>query len=482
MKVLQRWTSLTREAVVPMDTDFRDRFAFLLLLAFILVAPWLGGAHLPDWIAGTPAPMGRLIIPAFGFAIGAVAFSSRSSFRSLRPLALPLAAILGLTILGVLQLVPLPDAALAQIAPVNLQIYHETAELLGLYGASAPAARLSLATDETAATVLRLGGYAILAAATAHLLRTRPRRRFFIGTLIAAVCLQVLAAGLLLVSGRPFRGAFPTPDDFSDYLLVLLPVGFCALWAEVLTNADRGRGTADRGDRLAQRLSPLVLRILACATIAAGMALTGSPVNLLAGAAAMLLLLLLAARRPPDVRRAVAAAVIAFVAPLVLVARAHALPMTSLSADLASGRSLAIWRGCLDTWRSFPIFGSGLGAFRDAFRRIQPSDLTGLVDTAQSDPLQILVTGGAVGALFVVVGFVALLVLLLRRWKTQRHREERALTLAGVGALLAIALDGLVEFNLGAAAVPATAACVIGLALAAGDGSPREQPPAPRTQ
>jgi O-antigen ligase len=104
------------------------------------------------------------------------------------------------------------------------------------------------------------------------------------------------------------------------------------------------------------------------------------------------------------------------------------------------------------------------------------------VDSAQSNPLQILVTGGVVGGFFVVVGFVALLVVLLRRWKAQRHREERALTLAGVGALLAILLDGLVEFNLGAAAVPATAACIIGLALAAGDGSPREQPAAPRAQ
>jgi len=451
-----------------------------MLLAFILVAPWLGNVHLPAWIAGISGPAGRWIIPAFGYATAAVAFSSRSSFRSLRPLALPIASILGVSLLGVLQLVPLPDAALAQIAPVNLQIYHETAELLGLYGLQAPAARLSLAMDETAATVLRLGGYAVFILASTHLLRTRARRRFFTGTVIAAVCLQVVAAGLLLASGQPFRGAFRTPDDFSDYLLILLPMGFAAFWAEVLTNADRVRGTADRGDRLALRFSPLAIRALACAIIAAGIALTGSPVNLLAGALAIMVLIGLAARKPPEVRRAVAAAVIAFVAPMLLVARAHAIPLTSLSADLSSGRSAAIWRTSLQTWQSFSIFGSGLGAFRDAFRRFQPADLTGLVDSAQSDLLQILVTGGAIGAVFAIVGFVALLVILLRRWKNQRHREERALTLAGVGALLALGLDGLVEFNLGAAAVPATAACIIGLALAAGDGSPREQPAAPR--
>ena len=86
------------------------------------------------------------------------------------------------------------------------------------------------------------------------------------------------------------------------------------------------------------------------------------------------------------------------------------------------------------------------------------------------------------GALLAAVSVVSLLAILLRRWKAQRHREESALVLAGIGSVLALGLDGLAAFNLGAPAVPATLACVIGLALAAGDGSPREQswtPPKP---
>ena len=102
MTLLQRWTSLAREALVPSDSDFRDRLAFLMLLAFIVLAPWLQGARLPASVAGAPAPVGRLLIPAVGFAIGALTFSSRSSFRSLRPLFLPLASILAVGLLGLL--------------------------------------------------------------------------------------------------------------------------------------------------------------------------------------------------------------------------------------------------------------------------------------------------------------------------------------------------------------------------------------------
>ena len=149
MTLLQRWTSLAREALFPSDSDFRDRLAFLMLLAFIVLAPWLQGARLPASVAGAPAPVGRLLIPAVGFAIGALTFSSRSSFRSLRPLFLPLASILAVGLLGLLQLIPLPEPTLKQIASVNLLIYHETAELYSLLGRTPPAPRISLAPDAT---------------------------------------------------------------------------------------------------------------------------------------------------------------------------------------------------------------------------------------------------------------------------------------------------------------------------------------------
>ena len=140
-----------REALVPADTDARDRFAFVLLLAFIVFVPWFGSASLPAAVAGTPVPVGRLLVPALACAIGVLAFSSRSSFRSPRSLGLFLASIVGLALLGVLQLLPLPEPALEHFASVNLQIYHENAELLSLYGQTGPPARVSLTPEATTA-------------------------------------------------------------------------------------------------------------------------------------------------------------------------------------------------------------------------------------------------------------------------------------------------------------------------------------------
>ena len=63
----------------------------------------------------------------------------------------------------------------------------------------------------------------------------------------------------------------------------------------------------------------------------------------------------------------------------------------------------------------------------------------------------------------------------------QRHREESAFTLIGIGALLAVGLDGLAEFNLGAGGRASRRSRVCsGSRVAAGDGTRREQSWLPR--
>jgi O-antigen ligase len=371
----------------------------------------------------------------------------------------------------------MPETLLQRLAPVNLEIYHETAEMLGLYGKSTLLPRVSLAPWETAGTVLRLGAYAALLAASAHLLRTRPRRRVFAGALLVAGCLHVVVAGALLALDAPFRGAFSSETEFAHYLLVLLLVGFGALWAEVLVNTDRGRDAIDRAEQYEQRLPPLAAKALAFATIAAGLVLTGSTCSTGASVLAILVVLALGASQRRGWRRAArpagAAAALVFAA-----SRVDAWPLARFT-DVDIPRTLRLWEASLEAWRAFPIVGAGLGAFPDAFRRIQPREIPGLVDAAPSDPAQILVNGGAIGAFLAVLGFVSLLWILLRKWKAQRHREESAMVLAGAGALLGLGLDGLLEFNLGSPVVPATLACVLGLALAGGDGTGRERSPAP---
>ena len=209
--------------------------------------------------------------------------------------------------------------------------------------------------------------------------------------------------------------------------------------------------------------------------------LSGSPVRVGAAALTILLLFTMAARHPLRVRRSAVAAAALVGGTALFVDNAAGQTPALGPFTLSFDRTLAVWQASIEAWKNFPVVGAGLGAFPDAFRRVQPRELTGLVEDARSDALQLLVTGGAVGTFLGLVAFLSVLVLLVRRWRAQRHREESALSLAGIGAVVIVALDGIGEFNLGVPAVSGALACVIGLAIAAGEGSPREQSWTPPT-
>ena len=135
--------------------------------------------------------------------------------------------------------------------------------------------------------------------------------------------------------------------------------------------------------------------------------------------------------------------------------------------DLGADTRVLVWTHALEAWKSYPVFGSGLGTFREAFRVVQPRDLPGLVEAAHGDFLQLLVTGGALGALLGIVAWVSLSLILLRGALLRIRHEEGAFALAGLGALVSIALHGLVEFNLSVPATAVTLALVAGAAAAA---------------
>ena len=67
--------------------------------------------------------------------------------------------------------------------------------------------------------------------------------------------------------------------------------------------------------------------------------------------------------------------------------------------EIAADTRVTLWATTLEAWQAYPIFGSGLGTFREAYRPHQPREIPQLVEQAHSDPLQILVTGGALGFL-----------------------------------------------------------------------------------
>ncbi len=477
---LHHLRALAREAFPPETSDKLDRAAFTLLLTFVAVAPFLYGTS-PHSVraamgGGAVVPAGNMLLELFAFIVAAATFLSRSRVAFLRPIAVPLAAMAAIALLGAVQLIPLPVEILRRVAPVNLQIYHDSGEILTLFGRrSTLEPRISIAPTETVGTVLLVLAYTALFLSTANLLRNRLRRRVFAATLFTTAAVQIFLAAIRESPEDRLHGAFVNPNHFAGYLEIVLALAFGALWAEVLTNSDRAQDVADRAERFEKRFLPLAGRILLWGVVAVGIGLTQSRGGILSAAITTLVLLATAVlhRRVKSRRRALAGAALSVLAGILLVATTAGATrllrfLESDPRDLGKNTRVVLWRTSLRAWQEFPLLGSGLGTFREAFRRVQPRTLRGLVEQAHSDSLQLLVTGGAVGAALGVLTFASLYVLLFRAWRGQRHREESALVLSGFGALLSLTLHGLVDFNLSIPAIPATLACVLGGAWAAG--------------
>jgi len=459
------------------------RIALLLLLVYIVIAPLSYGAITRG---------GTLVLELFAFTIFALVFAGTPNVGRLAGVKVTIAAIAAILALGILHLIPMPNALLSVLSPVSAAIYRDASTTLAAFGHAEPAARISIAPTETWDTLLLTAAYLALFVSSIILLRSRSLRRLFVIVFITSSLVHILAAAAMrslfstpeeASSGVRIHGAFINANHFAGYLEMTLAVAFGVLWREVLYYREGVRKAAGRGRRFEKIFIRISLRVVLWGTVAAGVGLTQSRAGILAAVLTTIVLLSIAPSHPRVAARrwsfatagsGVVAAAIGFT---ILTARQQPIIrfLGSDPRDPASDLRLTLWTLSLKAWRNFPLFGSGLGTFREAFRRVQPRDLNYYVEFAHSDALQLLVTGGLAALLLGAIAFVALMAALLRRWHAEPRREESALLLAGFGAILSLTLHGLVEFNLSIPAIPATLACVAGLGWAAAHGNEEEQ-------
>ena len=145
--------------------------------------------------------------------------------------------------------------------PCEPPIYHETAQILGLFGRNPPEPRISIAPSATVASLLLLLACFALFFSAANLLRNRARRRLFALAFFTAALLQTAITTLGI--GERLAGAMWGRGRVVGYLEIALALAFGALWAEILTNRDRAAsGTTDTAERFETRSLPLVGRFL----------------------------------------------------------------------------------------------------------------------------------------------------------------------------------------------------------------------------
>jgi hypothetical protein len=472
----------------------REAPAALLLTLVLACAALPFGAVIP--VARTALALAAFL--AFLLAVLLVRREDR-----LARIAWPAGALLAVAVVGAIQLVPLPLGVARLLSPHHARHAQEADEALVAAGLepSAAGVQLTLAPDITLRTTLWL--LAVVAAfAAGHLAgRHRPERRLMACAVGFAALFEALYGARRLMAGprhifgvevpgvqTRLRGTFVNPNHLAGYLSIALCLVLAWGWW-----AWRRRRHVDALDAKIFLLLPPIVAWLA---LFASLVLTGSRVGvastlLATGAAAVAATL--ADRRKPILAVGVLAAIGALVviAGLVLasalgVERTFGRFFESSAYEVDGTRRARVYLHTLRLWLDYPLFGSGLGSFRDAFEPIQPRSLPGRWDHAHNDLFELLATGGLLSAAAIAVGVFFLARQLGRALTDGIRTEDRAAGLAGLAILVALLAQEALDYGLTMPASAFTAAVLLGAAAAAStrqspnDASEGETDPSPR--
>jgi O-antigen ligase len=127
-----------------------------------------------------------------------------------------------------------------------------------------------------------------------------------------------------------------------------------------------------------------------------------------------------------------------------------------------------LWAETIPLFRTYPVFGCGLGGYETAFSRFKISGVLVTDDFVHNDYLQLLAELGLLG--FVIGAALAFSVvrIALRSAVNSSDPEMRYFAVASVGALSTIALHSLADFNLYIPANAMLLAWIAGMAVAIG--------------
>jgi O-antigen ligase len=119
------------------------------------------------------------------------------------------------------------------------------------------------------------------------------------------------------------------------------------------------------------------------------------------------------------------------------------------------------------TWKAihdWPVFGTGLGTFRDVFPLYRTEDLSLPVAQAHNDYLETIVELGFPAAIALFLSMASLLWICLRG--VRRRRRDALFPCIGVGATMLVAIHSLFDFSLQMPSVTATYWLLMGAAVA----------------
>lgn len=427
---------------------------------------------------GTFLPWSHTVVQVTAFLLLAVAAMVVPRLAEMRPAALPSACVAGIALLGAVQAATVPPAIVRNLSPEHARLQAGAADVVrgaGFDRIVASTLSLNPAASRTAALTWLAAAAALLAAAAAS--TERNGRRALAVALLASALFQVLlgATNLRLsptmiwgiqVPNEPLRlrGSFVNADHLSLYLELALPLAFAWGWWAV-----RRAGYDARPERRVAMVAPPVVVWL---TLFIGLAFSGSRAGLIAactGAAVQGLLLAVRRRRWRLGAAGVVAALVGLgAAAFIGLQQGLGRWLGTSQYELTWNDRLEVYRHSLALWQRFPLTGTGLATFRDAFTLIAPHQLSnGWYWHAHNDWLEALVTTGLVGAALIATGVAIAVATLIQVLRDGERSEDRGAALAALGALASVAVHSCFDFGLTLPANSVTLAVIVGAALVA---------------
>ncbi|PYQ02112.1 MAG: hypothetical protein DMF82_17120 [Acidobacteria bacterium] len=153
--------------------------------------------------------------------------------------------------------------------------------------------------------------------------------------------------------------------------------------------------------------------------------------------------------------------------------RAHLGTILRGRPDSSGDYRLDVARDTLRLWAAHPLLGTGLGAYADAFPEFKRAHGEVRTTHAEDDAVEFLAEGGLAGVAL-AAWFAAMAVRgLVLRLRHGRDPFRKSIAVGAAGAVAALAVHSLFDFNLRLPANALVFASLLGLAA-----SPREPPPA----
>ncbi len=387
-------------------------------------------------------------LPPWRFAVVALVLFLLARRSSLAPRLSPWIRwpALLLPVYAALQCVPLPLALLRVLSPARAEQLDALVPVAGRMRF----APLSVMPSATLRLAVTMAACLLIFLVIRELAWRRPERQWTLAFPLIFLAALEAAIGLTqYFSAWPdgiARGTYVNRNHFAGLLEMALPFAILYPVAVILRNRSRRRSPAGPVFKAAPFL---VLAGLILAGIIYSFSRMGS-------VAALVSLFVMGAvpfgaRLSPG-RRWIA---IGGVALLILASFALLPPYRLImrfaeitaSDTLTSEGRIELWAETLPLIAAYPVFGCGLGGFESAFREFKVTEPLLRDDYAHNDYLQYLAEMGTVGFLLAALLLLGLFRAAARA-ASRPEPETRWLGLATTGAMTAILLHSLADFNL----------------------------------